>query len=80
MRNKRVYVYNEGDVTYQNRNLKADYMQIDMDTKLIYAYGKPDSVDGKWTVTKPEFTEAERPTRWIRSPTTSTRRRPRSRA
>ena len=57
VRNKRVYVYNEGDVTYQNRNLKADYMQIDMDTKLIYAYGKPDSVDGKWTVTKPEFTE-----------------------
>ncbi len=30
VRNKRVYVYNEGDVTYQNRNLKADYMQIDM--------------------------------------------------
>lgn len=57
VRNKRVYVYNEGDVTYQNRNLKADYMQIDMDTKRIYAYGKPDSVDGKWTVTKPEFTE-----------------------
>ena len=57
VRNKKVYVYNEGDVSYQNRNLKADYMQIDMNTKLIYAYGKPDSVDGKWTVTKPEFTE-----------------------
>ena len=57
MRNKKVYVSQRGDVSYQNRNLKADYMQIDMNTKLIYAYGKPDSVDGKWTVTKPEFTE-----------------------
>ena len=57
VRNKLVYIYNEGDVTYQSRNLKADYMQIDMNTKLVYAYGKPDSVDGVWTVTKPEFTE-----------------------
>ena len=57
VRNKLVYVYNQGDVTYQSRNLKADYMQIDMNTKLIYAYGKPDSVDGVWTVTKPEFAD-----------------------
>ena len=27
-----VYIYNEGDITYQNSNLKADYMQINMDT------------------------------------------------
>jgi len=59
VRKKFVYVYNQGDVTYQTSNLKADYMQIDMNTKLVYAYGKPDSVDGKWTSTKPEYSEGE---------------------
>ena len=28
-----------------------------MDTKLVYAYGKPDTLDGKDIVAKPEFTE-----------------------
>ncbi len=28
-------------------NLKADYMRIDMDSKMVYAYGKPDTLDGK---------------------------------
>ena len=28
-----VYIYNEGDITYQNSNLKADYMQINMDNR-----------------------------------------------
>ena len=53
VRNKMVYIYNEGDITYQNSNLKADYMQINMDTKMVYAYGKPDSLEGKPIVTKP---------------------------
>lgn len=57
VRNKLVYIYNEGDVTYQNSNLKADYMRINMNDKMIYAYGKPDSVEGKAIVTKPEFSE-----------------------
>ena len=57
LRSKKVYIYNQGDVTYQNSNLKADYMQIDMDSKLIYAYGKPDTLEGRPVVTKPEFTE-----------------------
>ena len=59
VRNKLVYIYNQGDVSYQTSNLKADYMQIDLTTKLVHAYGKPDSVDGKWTSTKPEYTEGE---------------------
>ncbi len=59
VRNKLVYVYNQGDVTYQTSNLKADFMQIDLNTKRVYAYGKPDSVDGKWTSTKPEYTEGD---------------------
>ena len=57
VRNKMVHIYNEGDVTYQNSNLKADYMQIDMNSKLIHAYGKPDSLEGKAIVTKPEFSD-----------------------
>ena len=52
LKNKTVYIYNEGDVTYQDMNLKADFMRINMDTKQIYAYGKPDST-GK--ATRPEF-------------------------
>ncbi len=59
VRNKMVYIYNEGDVTYQNSNLKADYMQINMDNKMVYAYGKPDSLEGKPIVTKPEFSEGD---------------------
>ena len=57
VRNKTVYVYNEGSVSYQNSSLKADFMRINMDNKLIYAYGKADTVEGKPTVTKPEFSE-----------------------
>ncbi|MBQ3027355.1 MAG: LPS-assembly protein LptD, partial [Alistipes sp.] len=55
--NKRVYIYNKGDIKYENMGLQADYMQIDMATKEIYAYGKPDSVDGKLTNTHPVFSE-----------------------
>ena len=57
VRNKLVYVYNEGDVTYQNSNLKADFMRVDMTDKTVFAYGKPDSLDGKAIVTKPEFSD-----------------------
>ena len=57
VRNKLVYIYNKGDVTYQNSNLKADYMRIDMDSKMVYAYGKPDTLGGKDIVTNPEFAE-----------------------
>jgi prepilin-type processing-associated H-X9-DG protein len=37
--------------------LQADFMQIDMNTKEIYAYGKADSVDGKPKNTHPVFSE-----------------------
>ena len=57
VRNKLVYIYNEGDVTYQNSNLKADFMRINMTDKTVFAYGKPDSLDGKPIVTKPEFSD-----------------------
>lgn len=52
IKEKMVYIYNEGDVKYQNMNMKADYMRISMETKVIQAYGKEDST-GKGT--RPEF-------------------------
>ena len=57
VRNKKVYIYNQGDIKYENMGLQADYMQIDMNTKEIYAFGKADSVDGKPKNTHPVFSE-----------------------
>lgn len=57
VRDKLVYIYNEGDVTYQDMNLKADFMRMNMNTKEIYAYGKLDTVDGKPAPTRPVFTQ-----------------------
>ena len=57
MRKKMVYIYEKGDVTYDNMNLQADFMNIDLDSKNIYAYGKVDTIDGEPTVTRPLFTQ-----------------------
>ena len=38
-RNKMIYSYRGGDVTYQGMNLKADYMSVNMETKDIFAHG-----------------------------------------
>ena len=59
LRNNKVYIYEKGDVTYDNMNLQADYMNIDLDQKSIYAYGKTDSVDGEVIITRPLFTQGE---------------------
>ena len=55
--NRKVYIYNQGDIKYDDKSLKADFMRIDMNTKEIYAYGKPDSVNGQATKTQPVFTD-----------------------
>ena len=57
VRNKRVHIYNQGDVKYGNMGLTADYMEIDMNKKEIYAHGKPDTVEGKLSQTHPVFKE-----------------------
>ena len=57
VKNKRVYIYNKGDIKYDKMGLQADYMQIDMSTKEIYAHGKKDSVEGKLQNTHPVFSE-----------------------
>jgi len=51
-------LYGQGDVTYKQINLKADYIRVKMDSSILFARGMPDSlgvVSGK-----PEFTEGER--------------------
>ena len=60
-RNKMIYSYKDGDVTYQGMNLKADFMRVDMQTRDIYAHGYADSVDGKLTKTHPEFSDGGTP-------------------
>ena len=55
VRNKKVYIYEKGDVTYLDKNLKGDYMEIDMGQKTIFAHGKEDTVAKK--PTRPEFTD-----------------------
>ncbi len=57
LRNKMVYIYEQGDVSYGDMNLKADFMNIDLDNKNIYAYGKADTVDGAPVMTRPVFTQ-----------------------
>ena len=60
-RNKLIFSYRQGDVTYQGMNLKADFMRVDMQTKDIFAHGYLDSVDGVATQTHPEFTDGGSP-------------------
>jgi lipopolysaccharide assembly outer membrane protein LptD (OstA) len=54
VRQKMVYIYGQGDVTYEDMNLKADFMEVSMDTKNIYAYGSTDTTGKK---TRPEFVQ-----------------------
>ncbi|MFI3292425.1 MAG: putative LPS assembly protein LptD [Rikenellaceae bacterium] len=53
--NQKVHIYDDGTVTYQSKTLKADYMEIDMTTNEVYAYGGVDTVQNEAVVTKPEF-------------------------
>lgn len=52
-KSKMFYSYSEGDIKYQDKNLKADYIAIDMETKNVKAYGVFDSI--KNLPTRPEF-------------------------
>ncbi len=54
---RKIYIYNDGEVSYQNMQLKADNMRIDMESNEIYAYGSMmrDSMSGNDVVNKPEF-------------------------
>ena len=51
------FLHGKSDVKYKNIELKADFIRVKMDSSLIYAKGKRDSVGTK--VDEPEFTEGE---------------------
>ena len=59
LKNNRVYIYEKGDVTYDNMNLQADFMNIDLNNKNIYAYGKSDTINGEVVTTRPLFKQGE---------------------
>jgi hypothetical protein len=42
-----VYIYGEGDVKYQNIELKSAFIRMDMDSSLLYATYSEDSLDEK---------------------------------
>jgi lipopolysaccharide assembly outer membrane protein LptD (OstA) len=43
LENKKVFLYKEAVVTYQDIELKADYISLDLNTKEVYAEGVPDT-------------------------------------
>lgn len=51
---KLVYIYNSGDVTYGNMNMQADFMRVELDTKQMYATGVSDTLGNR---TRPVFVE-----------------------
>jgi len=55
MTERKVYLYGDAVVTYMDIELKADYIELDMDKKEVYASGLPDST-GK-IAGKPVFRE-----------------------
>lgn len=55
--NQKVYMYKKGVVNYQNIELKADYIMLDLVNKEVYAEGLPDSTGT--VVGTPVFTEGE---------------------
>lgn len=43
IRNRRVYIYGNGDLKYVDMHLTADFIMIDFDTNELYASGLPDT-------------------------------------
>jgi len=57
IKNQRMFLFNEGEITYTDINLKANYIEIDFPNNMIYAHGSRDSLDNEIGV--PEFTQGE---------------------
>ncbi len=43
LKNQKVFLYGNAEINYQDINLKADYVEIDFTTNILYATGLPDS-------------------------------------
>ena len=53
-KDKLVYIYKSGNVSYGNMNMQADFMRVELDTKQLYATGISDTLGNK---TRPVFVE-----------------------
>lgn len=53
----RIIIYKSGELIYEDINLKADYIELDLNTNLVYAMGLEDS--SGTIVGKPQFTEGK---------------------
>ncbi len=54
---KKIYLYGNAEVTYQSMVLKADYIEFNMDSNIVYATGLKDSLGNE--TGKPVFTDDE---------------------
>ena len=57
LRKKKVYLYKDGEINYGAFNLKADFIDIDLETNDVFAHGSQDTVNGEVNVKRPTFTE-----------------------
>jgi hypothetical protein len=54
---RKVFLYGESVIKYENITLKAEIIEVDFNTNMVYAYGREDST-GK-LIGAPEFTEGD---------------------
>ncbi len=60
LRENMVYIYEQGDISYDDMNMQADFMRVNMETKDIHAYGKEIAdTAGTKSITRPKFIQAE---------------------
>lgn len=57
IKKQRMFLFDQGEITYTDINLKANYIEIDFPNNMIYAHGSRDSLDNEIGV--PEFTQGE---------------------
>lgn len=56
---KKIYLYGQAEITYSTINLKAYYIEIDLEKKTLTAKGLYDSLDAAWKG-KPVFTDKDK--------------------
>lgn len=56
---RKAFYYGDVSVKYQDMELKAAYMEYDMNSGIVYAKGVYDSLEGEW-VGRPEMTQGEK--------------------
>jgi lipopolysaccharide assembly outer membrane protein LptD (OstA) len=57
VKKQRMYLFSQGDITYKDINLKANYIEIDFPNNMIYAHGSKDTSGSETGL--PEFTQGD---------------------